>query len=233
VKPFFAGGICIAIFLLTFSFVSSSYSQDYRNILGKDYDQAVQFIGTNSWIADTLRRNHVDPSIGLAIIFPELIRYSSLRDKAEVTALATLYVSYGSYYSDFSIGRFQIKPSFAEKIEKKYLSCFGNIYPAITDTFENKDSRSKRVQRLDTTEGQVKYLIMFCRLMDQKYKKAEFPDDKEYLTFLATAYNTGQMDDPAIIRRMSQKKFFYIALPRKDKYNYAEISYYYFSHNCR
>ena len=49
-----------------------------------------------------------------AIFFPELIRYSFIRDLLETTALEYLYIENGKNYADFSIGRMQMKPSFIE-----------------------------------------------------------------------------------------------------------------------
>ena len=56
--------------------------------------------------------------MAIAVVFPELIRYSALRDKIEITLLKSLYIYKGDDYADFSIGQFQMKPSFAELIHK-------------------------------------------------------------------------------------------------------------------
>jgi hypothetical protein len=87
---------------------------NYYEIFGADYEYAVNKIEENSWWADTLVKNNIDPQFALSVIFPELIRYSSISDFIEVKALEVLYVQYGKDYSDFSIGLFQMKPEFAE-----------------------------------------------------------------------------------------------------------------------
>ena len=40
-----------------------------------------------------LEKNHISYPIAIAVIFPELVRYSALRDKMEITLLKTLYNS--------------------------------------------------------------------------------------------------------------------------------------------
>ena len=57
-----------------------------------------------------------------AILFPELIRYSVYKDFFETQALELLYIDYGKKTADFSIGRFQMKPSFAEAVEAYILA---------------------------------------------------------------------------------------------------------------
>jgi len=57
----------------------------------------------------------------LSIVFPELIRFNAIQDKIETFALQSLYVKYGKDYANFSVGPFQVKPSFAESLEKDFV----------------------------------------------------------------------------------------------------------------
>ena len=57
--------------------------------------------------------------MAIAVVFPEIVRYSAIRDKIEITLLKALYINLGEDYADFSIGQFQMKPSFAEALHKK------------------------------------------------------------------------------------------------------------------
>lgn len=61
--------------------------------------------------------SYTEGSEALAIVSPELIRWTAFKDFFETTALELLYVKKGKTYADFSIGHFQIKPSFVEQLE--------------------------------------------------------------------------------------------------------------------
>ena len=80
--------------------------------------EAIQFIESHeALIKKICLEKGQRPSNVLPIVFPELIRYSLFRDYLETTMLERLYVKEGTSGADFSIGHFQMKPSFAEKIE--------------------------------------------------------------------------------------------------------------------
>src|SRR5664280_591993 len=141
----------MAIFISLF-FMIRGYSQqlNYKEVFGNHYQIAEDFITSNRWMADTLKSNGIDPCTGLAIIFPELIRYSSIRDIIETAALKSLYIQYGKNNEDFSIGQFQMKPSFAEDIEKEYIRWKGHCIEGI-DTTSCVASRKERIKSLNST----------------------------------------------------------------------------------
>ena len=87
---------------------------NYRETFGRDWDKALSFVAENrNWIAPELEQYNVSYPVAIAVIFPELVRYSALRDKIEITLLKALYINLGEEYANFSIGPFQMKPSFA------------------------------------------------------------------------------------------------------------------------
>jgi hypothetical protein len=215
----------MAIFISLF-FIIKGYSQqlNYKEIFGNHYQIAEDFITSNRWMADTLKSNGIDPCTGLAIIFPELIRYSSIRDKIETAALKSLYLQYGKYYADFSIGQFQMKPSFAEDIEKEYIRWKGWSIEG-TDTSSCAASRKERIKRLNSTEGQVRYLCMFIKLMKRNLQQFSVLDKKEEVSLMAAAYNYGFRADIKTLKEISQKRFFYTGIiPPATKYNYSDIA---------
>jgi hypothetical protein len=215
----------MAIFLSLF-FVIQVYSQqlNYKEVFGNHYQLAEDFINSNNWIADTLKSNGIDPCTGLAIIFPELIRYSSIRDKIETAALKSLYIQYGKDYADFSIGQFQMKPSFAEEIEKEYIKWKGLSIEG-TDTTSCAASRKERVNRLNSSEGQVMYLCMFIKLMKGNLKQISLLGKTEEIRLMAAAYNYGFKTDIKTLKEISQKRFFYIGIIASEtKFNYSDIS---------
>ena len=59
-----------------------------------------------------------DNRTALSIVFPEVIRFNSFSDFIETKTLEWVYVDYGAEKADFSIGLFQMKPSFIEKLEE-------------------------------------------------------------------------------------------------------------------
>lgn len=186
----------------------------------------MQFITDNAWMKDTLKKKGIEADFALAIVFPELIRYSEIQDKMEMSGLLTLYVQYGEKYANFSVGRFQMKPTFAEQLEKD-----AQVWPAgkrynLTNTPE---ARIERVNRLDKIDSQLNYLIIFLNVMDSKYQDISWNNKEDKLKFYATAYNSGYKLNDESIRKLSERKMFYTGMIKGDSlYNYADIvlSYY-------
>lgn len=56
-------------------------------------------------------------AIAISIVAPEVSQYSQVADFLEMRALGISYLNNGS--ADFSVGFFQMKPSFVEELEKK------------------------------------------------------------------------------------------------------------------
>lgn len=231
--------------LILISFFSSflSYSlfaqaeADYSEIFGDDYDFALETIRNNSWWSDSLDHNGIDADFALAVVFPELIRYSSVSDYLEVKALEVLYVNYGRDYADFSIGMFQIKPSFAEKIEEDLMK-FGliNLYPSLSslhpDTSQNLSVRKDRILRLKEQTGQLLYLEAFFRIMDHIYQMHSFHNAEEKLVFYSTAYNTGYWKEENHILAESRNTYFYTGMTKPEiMFSYPLISVDYYKKN--
>jgi hypothetical protein len=223
-------------FLLFIGFFKPGWSQseNYQILFGDDWKKAVTFEKENkSWIEPLLTKNHISYPLAIAIIFPELVRYSALKDKMEIGLLKSLYVNLGNDYADFSIGIFQMKPSFAETIRDESLTYLGRrsgiTFKTISDYEDIKDYRKSIIRDLEDPEGQVIYLISFIQICEKKFNLSRL-DEARLLKFLATAYNFG-IDKKALeIVRMSEKKFFSTKLITNDKYSYADVSLFWFTH---
>ncbi|HEV8515937.1 MAG TPA: hypothetical protein VGQ59_21800 [Cyclobacteriaceae bacterium] len=226
--------ILIAAFGLLF--VSTNFAQkqkeNYSEIFSSDYQRAVKFLQTGKGVDSIIQSHGFIPREVTAIIFPELIRYNSIQDKIETFALETLYVQYGKDYANFSVGEFQIKPSFAERIEIDFLKKFGGKelqkYFQInsSDTIQSQENRSKRLKRIKSKTGMVNYLCLFWELMNSKYFLRK---NEERIRFLATAYNCGYWKSLKDIKSFQSKKFFHTGLSiSSTKYNYADIAWYYY-----
>lgn len=163
-----------------------------------------------------------DTGFAEAIIAPELVRFHQLQNKLELMALQVLYINFGHDYADFSIGPFQIKPSFAERIEKDILRISTKkSHPASIN-------REERINRLNSISGQILYLRYFLQLMDHKYAHKKWRSGEEKLRFYATAYNCGYWHPESYIEGMMQRQHYKTTALSTNRYNYAEVALYYY-----
>ncbi len=208
--------------------------EDYRAIFGDKYAEAEKYIEGNPWVAESLRLPPEETAIALAVVFPEIIRYSDLEDLIQIRALKVLYVQYGRKYADFSVGHFQMKPSFIEQLEADWnrLASAAEKAAAGIPAFAvgNLPShRNERILRLDDMSWQVRYLRVFMEVMKKRYGRVVFKDAEDRLRFYATAYNAGHAAGEARVRRAMQDKQFHMELfSTKHAYNYADVAFFFF-----
>jgi hypothetical protein len=226
--------------LLIITTIISSFSppatDNYRQEFGRDYTWAVSWLQQNNMTIEKYAGKFNMPAKELkAIVFPELIRYNSVYDAIEINSLKYLYVSEGKYYADFSVGYFQMKPSFAEMVEQDanalldagvlQLSGMNKLKNA-ADTDAN---RKARVGRITNTEQQIVYLCVFYKICSIKFTGASFSSARDKLKFFATCYNAGYRRKYEKIISLQSKKYFHTGkLWSNTHYNYADISNYYF-----
>ena len=144
----------------------------------------------------------VDPEVAESVIWPEYQLYSGLRDMAEATADYCSYVS-GIGRFDFSIGIFQMKPSFVEKLEKAWMdSGLASVYSLYFDVSDTSSVHHERISRMGVDNWQVIYLAMFLRLLYRSYgsldasgacvqEGLEALPVEDQVRLAATAYNRG------------------------------------------
>ena len=205
-----------------------SQSVNYADIFGEDWKKAEAYEKENrQWMKPLLAKSQISYPLAISIVFPELVRYSALRDKMEISLLKTLYVNLGEEYADFSIGVFQMKPSFAEAIREESAAYLGRrsgiTFKNIPDYEDIKDFRKSIIKDLEDPESQVIYLITFIRICQKKYNLNRL-DELRLIKFLATAYNYGIEKTAMEIVRMTDKKFFYTKLLKTESYSYADVS---------
>jgi len=209
-----------------------SQSIDYQVVFGDDWKKAITFEQENrSWMEPLLAKNHISYPLAIAVIFPELVRYSALRDKMEITLLNALYINLGDEYANFSIGQFQMKPSFAEIIREQVPGSIGRrsgIKFSKRSGFDDiKAFRKSIVTDLEDPKTQFIYLIAFLKICENNFHL----NRKEELTrikFLATAYNFGINKSASQIDSMTDKKFFNTKLFKTENYSYADVSLYWY-----
>ena len=193
---------------------------------------------------DVWRSFHVDPLIAESVVWPEMERYSRLKDLMETTANYGAYVTTGKG-PDYSIGQFQMKPSFVEELEKAWMrSGLARQYDLWFDTDNTATARRIRITRLQKEEWQVIYVGVFLRLLYASYgsfnKKGEHTQDgletlpvQEQVRLAATAYNRGVVwaapgygDLSALEEHAREKHFHYALIPSRftRRYCYATLA---------
>jgi len=172
---------------------------------------------------------NADTKFMQSIVFPEVMRYSSIKDGVEAESLRTLYVQFGAAYANFSIGLFQMKPTFAEQVEVKSKQLLPqNIYKELQLAYTSTDEQSirqQRVERLQDKDWQMVYLTAFISLCNEIYRTRTFSSPTEKLQWYATVYNAGFDRTNVFIKSKIEQDNFYLnqQMPGK-KFKYAAIA---------
>lgn len=228
VRPF------IMLWLLLIMGTATAFSTNYQRVFGCDWDAAVRFVNNHheQWKQE-FDLFGVDSQTAEAIVFPELIRYSVWQDEIEKAAVNGLYISKGKEGADFSIGHFQMKPSFAEEVEAAWnRSPLAQEYGFAFNLQQNNEARRSRVQRLSTVEGQCRYLAIFIRLMLLRHPQLTEMSAEEQVRMLATAYNYSFSASLSQIRKMEHSRRFHTDVIRTrytKRYCYADIAWSFYS----
>lgn len=193
----------------------------YRN----EIDNAALLLATQKKIIE-IELNKNEKIEIIAIAFPEILRYNAFSDLIETTSNRLLYINGGKTDSDFSIGFFQMKPSFVEDLENyvansEKLEKFKNIQ--ILNKTE-KETREERVNRIENFHWQLNYLKVFWAVMDDKYSQIIFENKNDKLRFYATAYNYGFMRPLKEILSFQYQKIFPYRSNNKKAVRFADFS---------
>jgi hypothetical protein len=223
----------VILFCIVLFQPSRSQSLNYADEFGEDWKKAEVFEKENrQWIKPLIEKNNIYYPLAISVVFPELVRYSALRDKMEISLLKTLYVNLGEDYANFSIGIFQMKPSFAEMIRDESSAYLGRrsgiTFKAASDYEDIKAYRKSIIRDLEDPESQVIYLISFIRICEKKFNLTRM-DEIRRLKFLASAYNSGIDKTGIQIAKMADKKFFSTKLISSEKYCYADVSLFWYN----
>lgn len=224
----------IVVLLATGLSNGSAADGDFRQIFKKDWTNAEQYVEKQRKVWEVIFNEFAaPPDVAEAIVFPELIRYSALQNFMETAAVKALYVQGGTHMANFSIGRFQMKPSFAEEVEQEWMQTeWKSKYEIYFDLSDNIEARRMRILRLDDTQWQCIYLSLFLKLVYYRYPQLEKEDSVAQVRFCATAYNVAFKGSYEEIRAKSRKTFFhtdFIATHSTVYYAYADIAVYYYN----
>lgn len=217
----------VSFLLVTLLYLN--FTPDYQKIFGDDYSNALNYFKKNQSTITTYFNYHsIDQELIIPVIFPERIRYSMVKDFLETVAVELIYIDLGANYVDFSIGDFQIKPSFAEKVEKNISQSLrlSDKYKLLLQKGEksNRAIRKERVRRLKLLDYQLIYISAFYDIVTQKFSLEQLSTPGK-IKFLAAAYNHGFDCEKSEIEKSSYKKFFPYGTKHKGKqYSYSEVA---------
>jgi hypothetical protein len=157
------------------------------------------------------------------------MRYNSLKDDIETESLRTLYVQFGASYANFSIGIFQMKPTFAEEVETKAKQLLADsINKELQLAYTAADAegiRRERVERLQDEDWQLVYLTAFIAVCNNIYQHKVFSSATEKLQWYATVYNAGfEQTDEYISKKIKQDNFYLEQGMPDKKFKYAAIA---------
>lgn len=218
------------LWLLLVMSSATVFSTNYPKVFGNDWTSAINYVKEHhdEWSRE-FEQFDVDPRLAVAIVFPELIRYSMWQDEIERAAVNGLYVSKGTDGANFSIGRFQMKPSFAEEIEQEWnRSSLSKEYGFVFNLQQNNEARRSRIRRLSNMQGQCRYLAIFIRLLQQRHPQLEQLSEKEQVCFLATAYNRSFTASFQQIKKIQHERHFHTDVIKTHStclYCYADIAF--------
>jgi hypothetical protein len=216
---------CFFCFILFSSLVCFSQTK-YSDLYGKEFHQAIQFYNSNKkQFEKTASKVGLKSDFIFSIVAPEISQFNSVYNEVELYSLQVMYTQFGKDYSDFSVGYFQMKPSFVESIEnniKQNPKQFKDYNDLLFKDPQSKKSRITRLERLNSLQWQLKYLAAFCAIVENRFKSNSYSSTEEKLKFYAAAYNSGYNKSKEHLTNMQKKTYF----PKiaKQKFNYSEIS---------
>jgi hypothetical protein len=226
----------LILFAVVFVSFTTPVTNNYKKDFGNDYTHAIQWLQLNKGGIEHAASLFNIPARNLkAIVFPELIRYNTVYDAIEINSLKYLYVSEGKDYADFSVGNFQMKPSFAEMVEQdanqylddNFLQLSG--FDKLKDAVDDESGRKERIARITSTQQQLIYLCAFYKICDAKFAETVFVTVNDKIKFYATCYNAGYRRSYENIMAIQSKNYFHTGkFFTTANYNYSEICNYYF-----
>lgn len=189
-------------------------------VFERDIKFAIEFLLQKEDIIDNVLSdlNESEKAEVLAIVFPEIIRWNEFQDVIEISADRMLYVNGGIKLGDFSLGSFQMKPSFIESLER-YIAInqdFTQLEDIIFNAKNKRENRKERIKRLEDFEWQLRYAHAYWIIANHKFKNVKFQNKESKIRFFATAYNTGFMKPFAQIKEWEIRKIFPYGIHHKN-----------------
>ena len=223
----------VILLILCFTSISFTIPGEYK----QDINNAVQFLKKEQNTIDRIASSYDCPqSEVLSIVFPEIIRYSRYKNFFETKVLEQLYVLKGKGWADFSIGVFQMKPSFVEDLEY-HVQHIPDLKTHFQDVIDYKEIdeeriRFERIERLKSFEWQLKYAFCYYYIINKCYGAYQFSDDEARLRFFSTAYNFGFTKPFDEIEAWTDEKAFpYGKKFKAEQFAFCELSIVFYKHH--
>lgn len=204
---------------------------DYKLHYGDAYSAAINFCSSNKALFQAkASEHHIDAAALSAIVFPELIRFNAFQNLFETAALELGYVNAGAKVADFSIGPFQMKPSFIETMEKLVENAPADSWAAgfqelcSFDAGDEQSIRQQRLQRLKQTDWQIDYLLCYFKYAETVTANDLKADEK--IRNIATRYNCGPTKSNLELQKWLFRKSFPYgpAVSTDNQHCYADIA---------
>lgn len=229
----------ITISLSCFLTFSSPQAAKYDVLFADEYKSALNYTAKHvfEFKQSGLKYNN-EPQLLTSIVFPELMRYSLIKDVLETSALELAYIDNGCETADFSIGRLQMKPSFAEDLENQVTSndSLKKTYKILLSfkSSGTKSIRAERLKRLSSLNWQLIYLNCFVSVVETKFQEQVFANTSDKIRFYSSAYNGGYHKSALqIIKNETNKYYPYGAKYKGDQYSYAAVADYFYDNTLR
>ncbi len=205
--------------------------QDFIRIFGSDWEKAEEFVAENEeWMKRLSGIFDISYPEAVSVVFPELVRYSALRDRIEVGLLQTLYINLGDDYADFSTGWFQMKPSFAEAVHLYKHLLRGKLKNQLRNRANKNNPREFRKTIVDDMQVpwmQFIYLAAFIKICEARFSLGDL-DQEQRIRFLSTAYNYSFLKSQDQIQAMTTSRYFATGKGNDGNFAYSDISLYWY-----
>lgn len=218
--------ILVALQASTFKAAGQSSSVDYSTILGNHWQAAETWVSNNEfWIRPEIEQYNISYNEAVAVIFPEVVRFSIMRDNRDKAILKALYVNNGKAYADFSIGILRMKPSFAEAVRQELsLVDDSRLQKILSRRHSYMDERRYRAMITDELEDirvQISYVTAYMLLYANK---PAMPEGEERIRLLAAGYNETPIMDAEGLRLKADEKLFGTDPVTEEKYFYCDVA---------
>lgn len=205
-------------------FLFLTFSLSWFPLFQTEIQESIAVLNKQKSVINDIKKTSAAPNDeALAIVFPEMIRWSTFKNFFETSALETLYVLKGKSAADFSIGYFQMKPSFVEDLENyvaQHPSVSSLTFIVLKENTE-KECRAERIKRLKQWSWQVRYAHVYWLIAQDVFKNKSFSNAEERVHFLATAYNYGFLKPIEYIEKWEKK----VAFPYGTHYAGEQVIY--------
>ncbi|UZR97874.1 hypothetical protein [Chondrinema litorale] len=210
-------------FVLLFLAKKSDFDEQYQVGINK----ADQFLMDHQTAIEQLVKayNLTDEDLYLmfAVVYPELVRFLQAEKKADQLATKLYKVSSDNvlekwFQPDFSVGCFQMKVSFAEKLD--------TFFPQESHLPTELDKKVSELKKVDT---QLKYLVLFYKTVQDRFPEIETFTLEKRVGFVAVCYNLGfdrSKEDIINYLQAEKKTFPYSRFPLKwyNSWTYAALA---------